>query len=37
MLTSPRYKDRSLAAEETIRSAFLFENATAPYLIYDAG
>jgi uroporphyrinogen-III decarboxylase len=37
MLTSPRYRDRSLAAEETIHSAFLFENETAPYLIYDAG
>jgi len=37
MLTSPRYRQRSLAAEETIRSAFEFENATAPYLIYDAG
>jgi len=37
MLTSPRYEPRSLAAEETIRSAFLFENETAPYLIYDAG
>ena len=28
MLTSPRYQDRSRAAEETIRSAFLFENDT---------
>ena len=37
MLTSPRYKDRSLAAEETIRSAFCFENAAAPHLIFDAG
>lgn len=37
MLTSPRYQERSIAAEETICSAFLFENETAPYLIYDAG
>ncbi|MBL7040805.1 MAG: hypothetical protein ISR77_19380 [Pirellulaceae bacterium] len=36
MLTSTRYRDRSLAAEETIRAAFRFENETAPYLIYDA-
>jgi len=37
MLTGAPYRDRSLAAEETIRSAFEFENGTAPYLIYDAG
>ena len=37
VLTSSGYRQRSLAAEETIRSAFLFENETAPYLIYDAG
>ena len=37
MLTSPRYERRSLAAEETIRSAFRFENDVAPHLIYDAG
>ncbi len=37
MLTSPCYQERSLAAEETIRSAFRQENETAPYLIYDAG
>jgi uroporphyrinogen-III decarboxylase len=35
MLTSPRYHDRSLAAEETIRSAFEFENDVAPYMIND--
>ena len=35
MLTSTRYRDRSLAAEETIRSAFEFENDTAPYMIND--
>ncbi len=37
MLTAGRYRERSLAAEETIRSAFLFKNETSPYLIYDAG
>ncbi|NQT36650.1 MAG: hypothetical protein HQ581_04125 [Planctomycetes bacterium] len=37
MLTSPRYHDRSLAAEAAIREAFEFNNETAPYLIYDAG
>ena len=36
MQTSSRYHDHSLATEKTIRSAFLFENETAPYLIYDA-
>jgi len=35
MLTSTRYRERSVAAEETIRAAFRFENETAPYLIYD--
>ncbi|MDP6633902.1 MAG: uroporphyrinogen decarboxylase family protein [Phycisphaerae bacterium] len=35
MLTSTRYRDRSLAAEDTIRSAFEFENDTAPYMIND--
>jgi len=35
MLTSPRYHERSLAAEETIRSVFRFENETAPYMIND--
>ena len=35
MLTSTRYRDRSLAAEETIRSAFEFENDAAPYMIND--
>ena len=35
MLTSTRYRDRSLAAEETIRSAFEFENDIAPYMIND--
>ena len=37
MLTAARYRERSLAAEKTLRSAFRFENETAPYLIYDAG
>ncbi len=37
MLTAERYHERSLAAEETIRSAFRFENESAPHLIYDAG
>ena len=36
MLTSTRYRDRSLAGEETICAALRFENETAPYLIYDA-
>jgi len=36
MLTSTRHRDRSLAAEETIRAAFRFEDETPPYLIYDA-
>ena len=35
MQTSTRFRDRSLAAEETILAAFRFENKTAPYLIYD--
>ena len=35
MLTSPRYHDRSLAAEEAIRSAFEFDNGAAPYMIND--
>ncbi len=35
MLTSTRYRDKSLAAEETIHSAFEFENDTAPYMIND--
>ncbi len=35
MLTSPTYHEHSLAAEETIRSAFEFRNETAPYLVYD--
>ena len=30
------YQQRSLAVEQSIRSAFRFENETAPYLIYDA-
>jgi len=37
MLTATRFRNRSLAAEQTIRSAFEFKNETAPYLIYDAG
>ena len=37
MITSPRYHQRSVAAEAAIRSAFDFDNETAPYLIYDAG
>jgi len=36
MITSPRYHDRSLAAEETLRAAFEFRNDIAPYIIYDA-
>ncbi len=37
-MTSPeRYRERSVAAEAAIRSAFEFENPAAPYLIYDAG
>ncbi len=36
MLTSPRYHDRSLAAEDVLRSAFEFRNDVAPYIIYDA-
>jgi uroporphyrinogen-III decarboxylase len=35
MLTSTRYRDKSLAAEEMIRAAFAFENDTAPYMIND--
>jgi len=35
MLTSPRYHDRSLAAQEAIRTAFEFRNDAAPYIIYD--
>jgi len=35
MLTSTRYRQRSLAAAETIRSAFEFANDTAPYMIND--
>ncbi len=35
MLTSPRYHQHSLSAEAAIRSAFEFQNQTAPYLIYD--
>jgi uroporphyrinogen-III decarboxylase len=37
MRTCPRYHDRSLAVEAALRTAFAFENETAPYLIYDAG
>ena len=37
MITSERYHRRSVAAEAAIRSAFEFDNETAPYLIYDAG
>jgi hypothetical protein len=36
MQTCPRYHQRSLASEETLRAAFEFRNETAPYLIYDA-
>ena len=36
MLTSPRYHDHSLAVEQTIRSAFEFQNDVAPYVVYDA-
>jgi len=36
-MTSTRYHQRSVAAEAAIRSAFEFDNQTAPYLIYDAG
>ena len=36
MLTSPRYHDRSLAADEALRSAFEFRNDVAPYIVYDA-
>ena len=35
MLTSPRYHERSLAAEEAIRSAFEFDNDAAPTMIND--
>ena len=35
MQTSPRYREKSLASEETIRSAFEFRNDAAPYIIYD--
>jgi len=35
MQTSMRFRDRSLAAEDTT-PAFWFENETAPYLICDA-
>ncbi len=35
MLTSPRYHQQSLSAEAAIRSAFEFQNETAPYFIYD--
>jgi uroporphyrinogen-III decarboxylase len=35
MLTSPRYRERSLAVEAVLRPAFQFENERAPYLIYD--
>jgi hypothetical protein len=36
MLTATRFRERSLAAEETILATFRFENETVPYLIYDA-
>ncbi|MBL7132493.1 MAG: hypothetical protein ISS78_00210 [Phycisphaerae bacterium] len=35
MLTSARYREQSLAAEESIRSAFKFDNDIAPYMIND--
>ncbi len=35
MRTCPRYHQRSLTSEETLRAAFEFRNETAPYLIYD--
>ncbi len=37
MRTCPRYEQRSLASEATLRAAFEFRNETVPYLIYDAG
>jgi len=37
MRTCPRYEQRSLASEATLRAAFEFRNETAPYLFYDAG
>ncbi len=37
MITSERYHQRRVSAEAAIRSAFEFDNETAPYLIYDAG
>ena len=36
MQTSPRYHEKSLAAEQIIRSVFEFRSDTAPYIIYDA-
>jgi len=36
MRFSPRYRERSLAVEETLRQVFAFENEQAPYIVFDA-
>jgi len=35
MQVCPRYRNRSLAAEARIASAYRFENETAPFIVYD--